>query len=315
MYISFGRTAIPALVDSGCTTSCISHDFFVRNKVFEQSFIPSPTEGRAINGTGVPSIGEVRLDFWLEGNRMSTMCKVIKGLVEPVVLGWDWMSANNAVLDAGQGTVRFQGGTTELVQNPFALASCFYKVPDNTTLPPFSKVLLDVELVHTHKSAQQATDTVITEPFSNNGAKFWAARSCAKVRDNLFRTEFINSTAESIKVEAGFIVGSIEFVEDGKFDAKAHQTDMFCHYSSDGLDGATPEPKTKVSADPTPPPGTQPEATSARVEDIPPGAKRLAVDYSGVANDAKAYIPRLKELVEKHSAAFSKHDRDYGKQN
>ena len=153
---------------------------------------------------------------------MSTMCKVIKGLVEPVVLGWDWMSASNAVLNAGQGTLKFQGGTTELVENPFALAACFYKVPSDTTLPPFSKVLLDVELVHTHKSAQHATDTVLTDPFPNNvgnGAKFWAVRSCAKVKDNRFCTELINSTAESIDVEAGFVLGLIEFVKDEKVDS------------------------------------------------------------------------------------------------
>ena len=52
---------------------------------------------------------------------------------------------------------------------------------------------------------------------------------------------------------------------------------------------------------------------SAQDGDIPPGAKRLKINYSGVAKDAQSYIPRMKDLFKKHSEAFSRHDRDYGK--
>ena len=112
VYIALGRTAFPALVDSGCTASCMSHDFFTRNPCFQQTFAPDKTEGRAINGTGVPSVGEVQLNLWMEGEPMSIKCKVIKGLVEPVILGWDWMSKYDAVLDAGRGILGFRGGST-----------------------------------------------------------------------------------------------------------------------------------------------------------------------------------------------------------
>ena len=310
MYIALGRTAFPALVDSGCTASCISHDFFTRNPCFQQTFAPDKTEGRAINGTGVPSVGEVQLNLWMEGEPMSIKCKVIKGLVEPVILGWDWMAKYDAVLDAGRGILGFRGGSTQLVESPFMVSSCLYKMGENVTLPPFSKVHLNVELVHNVDSVKNATGTVITEPFSNNGVNFWAARTCARVKDNRFRTELINNTSDEILVEADYVIGAVEFIDETKFDAKANQTEMFCRYEDDAL--STGEVGPPDQTDRLPPDKPEDGAGQTAEDGIPAGAKRLSVDYSDVAEDAKQYIPQLKELVKKHDAAFSKHDRDYG---
>ena len=311
VYIALGRTAFPALVDSGCTASCISHDFFTRNPCFQQTFAPDKTEGRAINGTGVPSVGEVQLNLWMEGEPMSIKCKVIKGLVEPVILGWDWMSKYDAVLDAGRGILGFRGGSTQLVESPFMVSSCLYKVGEDVTLPPFSKVHLSVELVHNVDSVRNSTGTVITEPFSSNGVNFWAARTCSKVTDNKFRTELINNTSDEIAVEAGYVIGAVEFIDEVEFDAKAEQTEMFCRYEDDAL--STGEVGPPEQRDRLPPDKPQDDIGQATEDDIPAGAKRLCVDYSEVAKDAKQYIPRLKELIKKHDAAFSKHDRDYGR--
>ena len=312
VYISFGRTALPALADSGCTTSCISHDFFVRNPVFNKTFAPQHTEGRAINGTEVPSVGEVSLNFWMEGTSMSIRCKVIKGLVEPVILGWDWMSKYSAILDAGKGTLKFEGGSTDLVENPYYVASCLYRTTEEVVLPPFSKVHLTVELQHNRDSFNNCTDTVITEPFSNNGATFWASRCCSKVKDNRFRTELINSTNDSIKVEAGQTIGTAEFINEEKFDAAADRTEMFCSYNDIGPShDAGPGPVGQ--ADQTPEGITEEDPPEHDNVEIPEGVKRLKVDYSQVAKDARKHIPSIKALVKKHSSAFSVHDRDYGK--
>ena len=112
LYISVGRRRIAALADSGCTGSCISYDYFVKNPSFKQSFTPLKSCGRAINGTDVSSIGEVTLKFWIEGVQMSIRCKVIKGLVDPIVLGWDWMSKYGTTLDEGNDAPHFSGGNS-----------------------------------------------------------------------------------------------------------------------------------------------------------------------------------------------------------
>jgi hypothetical protein len=48
--------------------------------------------------------------------------------------------------------------------------------------------------------------------------------------------------------------------------------------------------------------------------EIPPGAKRLSIDYSMMEKDALPHKEELQNLLEvKHAKVFAKHDRDYGK--
>ena len=330
--ISIGRRSIPVLTDSGCTGSCMSHDYFVKNPVFKKSFVPHESTGRAINGSDVSSIGEVRLDFYLEGVPMSIPCKVTRGLIDPVVLGWDWMSKYEVVLDAAKGLLHYIGGNTvSLIPSATSLKGSYYRVSEDLVLPPHSKVHTDVELMADNDSLKQQTPLVITEPFSTNGSSFWAAKTISRVSGNQFRTELLNNTDNSVKIEAGHIVGSVEFVDEEQFDAVTHETDMVCSFDSDDpgyVSGddcdafddsdelSDPKPHCDEQTDgpttPTPPP--EQKAYAMHGNDIPAGAKPLKVDYLGVADDAKPFIPRMRELFEeKHAAAFSKHDRDYGK--
>ena len=328
--IAVGRRSIPVLTDSGCTGSCISHDYFVKNPAFKKTFVPHESVGRAINGSDVSSIGEVRLDFYLEGVPMSIPCKVTRGLIDPVVLGWDWMSKYEVSLDAAKGMLHYVGGNSvSLIPSAASLKGSYYRVFEDLVLPPHSKVHTDVELVVDNESMKQQTPVVVTEPFSTNGSRFWAARTISRVRGNQFRTELLNNTENSVKVEAGHIVGFAEFVDEEQFDAVSHETEMSCSYGSDdpgyesgsdfdddddGPSDLTTSSDEQLGKPETPLQPPEDKAFVMRDNDIPAGAKPLKIDYSGVADDAKSYIPRMRELFEeKHAAAFSKHDRDYGK--
>jgi hypothetical protein len=60
-------------------------------------------------------------------------------------------------------------------------------------------------------------------------------------------------------------------------------------------------------------PGPEPTGGSEKHQ-IPPGAKKLSMDYSAMAKDALPFKEELQNLLEgKHAGAFAKHDRDYGK--
>ena len=176
----------------------------------------------------------MELRFVLNGSVIQQTCKVIKGLMEPIILGWDWFSKYKAVLDAGKGVIRFNGDkSTPLIPQDPPPAGCFYRAPEDIVLPPNSKVHAKVELMMNNEALHNARSTVITEPFTNNGANFWAARSCSYVKDSRFITEFANTTNHSLKVEAGHVIGFAEFVDEDSFAAMTHQTDMTCYYQND----------------------------------------------------------------------------------
>ena len=81
-YIFLNRQRRPVLCDSGCTLSCMSYEYFSNNPYLKRFFTPRQSCGTAINGSDVPSIGEVRLKFTLQDTPMSINCKVIKGYVD-----------------------------------------------------------------------------------------------------------------------------------------------------------------------------------------------------------------------------------------
>ena len=126
----------------------MSVEYFRDNPYLKQFFTPSESSGRAIIGTSVDGIGEVCLKFLLGDEPMSITCKVIKGLMDPVILGWDFFSKYQVKLDAGEGKVFFcKGKSVPLIRNDNTFSGRLYKTNENLILPPNSLVHANVELV------------------------------------------------------------------------------------------------------------------------------------------------------------------------
>ena len=172
-HIFLNHKKRPVLGDSGCTGSCMSYDYFVNNPYLKKFFTPRKTCGTAINGSDVPAIGDVFLKFNLQNTPMSITCKVVKGLMDPVILGWDWMSKYEVSLDAGKGKVFFcNGKSAPLLSYDMKIQEPLYRVYEDLILPPSSKVHAHVELVINGDPEIKQTKTVVTEPFESNGEKY-----------------------------------------------------------------------------------------------------------------------------------------------
>ena len=126
------------LGDSGCTSTCMSYDYFITQPHLKKFFKPTVSTGVAIDGAQVSSIGEVPIQFQLGDVPMSMTCKIIKGLMEPVVLGWNWICKYEVLLDSFAGKVRFCRGKSAPLVSTSKL--CVYQAPEDIVLPPNSKV-------------------------------------------------------------------------------------------------------------------------------------------------------------------------------
>ena len=232
--MTLNRRKKPVLVDSGCDRTCMSYQYFKENPYFKKSYREIETSGKAINGSKVLSMGEVDLKFRLEGVHMQISCKVIKGLMDPIVLGWDWMYKYKAMLDPANGKLYFMGGkTSSLVENTHFVSGCFYRVYEDLVVPPNSKMHTEVELILDKEFLNRATTTVVTEPFSNVGNDVWSCRLCAHVNDGKFMMELINQCDYSVKLDAGHVLGYAACVQDDDVLDTAVHTEMACSYRGD----------------------------------------------------------------------------------
>ena len=75
---------------------------------------------------------------------MSISCKVIKGLVDDVILGWDWMTKYEVILDTFKGQLRFGNNSVNLIGYDAPLQGPQYRVFEDLVLPPNSIVHTDV---------------------------------------------------------------------------------------------------------------------------------------------------------------------------
>ena len=167
---------------------------------------------------------------------MSITCKVIKGLMDPVILGWDFFCKYGVTLDAGEGKVFFgKGKSVPLIRydNPFA--GFAYRTNENLVLPANSLVHANAELVTDGRSlVGTAASCVMTDPFTGSSSGYCAARTCSNLHNNHFMTEFINYSDKSVQIPAGEVIGHAQLVDDNFLEVNTTETSMFCAYRYDG---------------------------------------------------------------------------------
>ncbi len=336
---------VPTLGDSGCDKCCMSEDFYRDSPALRKyPYRTLKTRGTAINGTKVLTIGICNVPFRIGGVYMSMNCRIVRGLVQPLILGWDFFSKYKAKLNAGDGLLEFRDWSpVPLTKDTSFLSGCFYRIQESVTVPANSKMHKLVELMADKDHIKDASTTVVTEPFTNCGSDVWACRAASEVKDCMFLTELVNCCEYDVKLEAGRVLGYADFCDPTTFDDEYMETEMYNSYKSEdsayesGSDDSCesddeleeivcdkpPEPPVKP-----PPPYTKPASRNLseapRPQDTPPprirkkpvpkGAKPLNPDFSNISKLAKPLEKELVHLVEvQHEEGFSKHDRDYGR--
>ena len=87
---------IACLLDSGCETSVVGRQLIPDAAL-------KPTEHRlfAANGTAIPLVGQVTLNFTVDGGQCTADLAVTEAIDE-MVLGVDWLTQNRCRWDFGQ---------------------------------------------------------------------------------------------------------------------------------------------------------------------------------------------------------------------
>ena len=189
-------TKVLALGDTGSNRCTISEDFYRNNPTLrDRPYRQLTTRGTAINGSKVLTIGIVNVPFRINNNYMTINCRVVRGLIQPVILGWDFFSKFKAKLNPVEGLLEFRNWTpTPLVNESSTLSGCYYRIHEDITVPAFSKMHKLVELMADKDHVRKASKVVLTEPFIYDGSDVWTCRAASKVKDCMFLTEFINPT-------------------------------------------------------------------------------------------------------------------------
>ena len=236
-HVNINKVEIPTLGDTGCSKTVISETFFREHPYLQSSnFRPLLSyKGEAINGTRVLTLGLVNLQFRIKGTFMHITARIVRGLIRPVILGWDFFSKYSAYLDPASGQLRFMNGkSAPLIENSESISGCYYRVHEDLVIPANSKMHTEVELMLDNNTAKSASQEVTTDPYPWHGGDIWACRSISRVQEGKILTELINTGNQSVKLEAGTVLGYAEFVDEESYGTDMTvETDMLCSYKGD----------------------------------------------------------------------------------
>ena len=75
-------------------------------------FSPQTDVGHAINGNDVVTIGLLELPFTMSGQHFTVNCRIMRGLVRPIVLGWDFLCNRKAIINLETNNLTIKGIST-----------------------------------------------------------------------------------------------------------------------------------------------------------------------------------------------------------
>ena len=229
---------VRTLIDTGCSSTCNSETEIRRVPVFHNfEFCPQIDVGHAINGTDVLTVGLMKLSFGIGSEQFTVNSRVMRGLVRPVVLGWDFLCKYRAIIDLDKETFTIKGATV-----PFLKRETFPIVPhlsafETVTIPPLSrmpiKAAIHAELAYIDSSA---SNSIITQPMENHCPVegVFAGASISSISEGVTYCEIFNCLPTPVAIADGTPLATFEFM-------KTEDSEQFCHFAN--VDELTPNAK------------------------------------------------------------------------
>jgi hypothetical protein len=82
----------------------MSEEFFRQHpELHNKDVRPTNAYGRAVNGAKILEVGIARLSFRIDKVHMCMNFRIVRGLIHPLILGWDLMVKFGAWLDPTGG--------------------------------------------------------------------------------------------------------------------------------------------------------------------------------------------------------------------
>ena len=139
--LKFGDHLVTSLVDTGCSTTCVSEDIIRKLRIFQKfEFCPQTDVGHSINGSDVVTLGLLRLEFTIADSKFTTNARIMRGLVRPIALGWDFLCKNQAIIDLKDSVIKIRDITVPFLKRNRQPTPPHLIAYQDTVIPPLSRM-------------------------------------------------------------------------------------------------------------------------------------------------------------------------------
>ena len=230
--ITVGGTARSALLDTGCSKSCIAQKF-----VPHVPLEPPDDQLYAANGTTINNLGAFTLKFKVGNIDVQARLQVSDQLDE-LILGYDWLRENHCEWDFDARVLSVNGHKFHLCSRPGRRFIRRVYVADTVTVEPCNQMLVPVTLA-LHSVRTPAADWMIDSSRLSKG--LYSARTMLSGQEADVGVPVVNLTSRPKTLAEGTFVGQatvINEIEVGSLNTE-HQPgeSQYAHVQSiiDGL--------------------------------------------------------------------------------
>ena len=181
-----------AIVDTGSAVTIINQQLL--KKIHHKKFNHQRKTHQSANSTNINIIGEIELEIKVQGHKTIIRADVATNLVTDLLLGNDWISENNVIIDTPQRKIiltdqyRRITATAQFVEPPeFQLPVL---LAEATTLPPYSERCVTVKIGDNRNKITEG----LFEPTDHLQSKqIFLTHAVVKIDDNESRIMIMNT--------------------------------------------------------------------------------------------------------------------------
>ncbi|KAL0151982.1 hypothetical protein M9458_052700 [Cirrhinus mrigala] len=189
------------LVDSGSSVSLMSADFrmsipTLRNRPLKKDYVSA----HAVNGQMLDMLGTITVTFQLGTESWQHVFHLLRETTQTVLLGWDFLLKNHALLDLSRAELQLWDATVPLLTSKdFVPTCCNVSLATTINLPPLSESVVPVK-VCLPNTTHVASDFVgYLEPNVADSSSLIVAHTVAGVHNGLTKARILNGHDISLK--------------------------------------------------------------------------------------------------------------------
>ena len=218
-------TVVPMLLDSGSSVSLISADFrmsvpTLRNRPLKKDYVSA----RAVNGQMLDTLGTIPVILCLGTESWQHTFHVLRETTQAVLLGWDFLVRNHALLDITHGKLQLWDTTIPLLRgSDLTPVCCNVAIANTMTFPPLSEIIVPVN-VHPPSSSVAYSNYFVgyLEPNIPDSSNLVVAHTVTAVRNGVTCARVLNPTKSDVVLQQGTHLGEFYTINDTDINSLSH---------------------------------------------------------------------------------------------
>lgn len=211
--INIGDNIVHAFIDTGASISLISESLYNDLSDLKRRHLNTVASPSVYSVAGEPLdvLGSLNVSFSMSSMQLQHCFIVVRNIKHALILGWDFLIANNVVLDLSNSNLQMNGNSIPMLHREELIPiSCSAVIAETTQVPANSEKNVLLKIFSNDHTLISCDYPGILEPDNNTDVLF--ARTLTISKDGYIPVLVMNSTPDDISLYENTTVGQFHSV-------------------------------------------------------------------------------------------------------